>query len=704
MRWPAISLLLTLGLACGQTKVVVNAVTVRGVAAEGEGDAVSRAVTGALAALDSLQVTTVHSAEGLASRHAGYSLGELAPQIAAATGADWVLFPALSGDAERLLSLAAYDRAAKTIRLFEPLLLPIREPERRDAVADAVTLAWQRWQAAAGTVAAVDVNGWLGIRLQASPGAGDGPFRIAVQPAALLVETTGEQIAPPPLTVATGTLVRTDDAVAWFKLSESLDLEPGTAVIVAPEAALPAPGSGAGAVLTSRPRAAEVVAAGRTWGVTPLWLPYDALAGQDLELRHPGALPWRRDIAAGDLATGLLAAELPLASDAPVSVRPTGVRLRIESIPPGAEVRLDGVPKGLTPLDLEGVIGRPQVTVHRTGFEVWRAQVVASGPLTLRAELVSAVGQLEVTSRPSRAEVYVDGQKQGLTPLGLSGIPVGKHEVRVVSPRGDEGVRQVMIEPAGVTRAEFRFPGGGEPGGEVVLPQPLQPDAKPEPAKPEATPEPVKPEAVPEPEPTVEPVRPPAVVKPAPEPPLGKVAPGTVASPRRPAPAPREPVAPQPFQPQAVPTAPEPDAPATAPDPKPENFRAGPILWQMKLDSLGGRLHLVAASYEDGAVCSITLSPPRTYLTGPIEHGLRLVYPGTNQTEGWAFALDEVPEIDAIRLEPDRSRDGALSILLDLASGVEAKIHPSSTLSCARIICRHPATSARPVVASEPQP
>lgn len=45
-----------------------------------------------------------------------------------------------------------------------------------------------------------------------------------------------------------------------------------------------------------------------------------------------------------------------------------------------------------------------------------------------------AHGDLRVTSRPVEAEVYVDGRLRGMTPL-LIELPVGKHAVRVGSPR-----------------------------------------------------------------------------------------------------------------------------------------------------------------------------------------------------------------------------------------------------------------------------
>jgi uncharacterized protein YjeT (DUF2065 family) len=46
----------------------------------------------------------------------------------------------------------------------------------------------------------------------------------------------------------------------------------------------------------------------------------------------------------------------------------------------------------------------------------------------------AAHGELRVSCRPEEAEVYVDGALRGTTPLTLD-VPVGKHSVRIGSPR-----------------------------------------------------------------------------------------------------------------------------------------------------------------------------------------------------------------------------------------------------------------------------
>jgi PEGA domain len=63
---------------------------------------------------------------------------------------------------------------------------------------------------------------------------------------------------------------------------------------------------------------------------------------------------------------------------------------------------------------------------------------------------VPTTGGLEVRSDPPRARVLVNGQARGSTPLVLSDLPPGDHEV-VLDAGGGQQVKQfVRIEP-GVT-------------------------------------------------------------------------------------------------------------------------------------------------------------------------------------------------------------------------------------------------------------
>ncbi len=124
--------------------------------------------------------------------------------------------------------------------------------------------------------------------------------------------------------------------------------------------------------------------------------------------------------------------------------------LEVSSEPPGTEVRIDGEPRGKTPLTLELRPGRYRVEVRAFG-DVREATVdVAPGQSLTQSfslALPSLTGSLEVTSRAANVEVVVDGLSRGVAPLTVADLPIGIHTVTLKSPRG-EARHEVTIEAA----------------------------------------------------------------------------------------------------------------------------------------------------------------------------------------------------------------------------------------------------------------
>lgn len=58
----------------------------------------------------------------------------------------------------------------------------------------------------------------------------------------------------------------------------------------------------------------------------------------------------------------------------------------------------------------------------------------ASAPATLSQPKPTPQGSMFVQSAPSGARVFVNGRQEGITPVVLSGVPTGKHEVRFELP------------------------------------------------------------------------------------------------------------------------------------------------------------------------------------------------------------------------------------------------------------------------------
>ena len=169
----------------------------------------------------------------------------------------------------------------------------------------------------------------------------------------------------------------------------------------------------------------------------------------------------------------------------PTQVPPSGTgSLTVTSVPTGSMVFLDGVYKGFTPITIAGIpAGSHQIRVHRIGYEDYTAGVTitagsaANVPVTLKTSSGSTTvpttvpttmptivpttsptegptgtgtGGLTVTSTPTRAMVFLDGVYRGVTPLTITGISSGIHQLRVTYPGYGEYSSGVNV-PAGKT-------------------------------------------------------------------------------------------------------------------------------------------------------------------------------------------------------------------------------------------------------------
>jgi len=138
-------------------------------------------------------------------------------------------------------------------------------------------------------------------------------------------------------------------------------------------------------------------------------------------------------------------------------VTPTG-SLSVETDPPGAEVRIDDVVRGTTPLSVTLPEGPHRLVVQRgsnvkqMNVEVTRSAAKAyhiawTEPVAVTPVKAQA-GSLSVLSDPTGSTVTVDGSARGQTPLTI-GLSAGRHEV-IVQTANNTYRRSVQVE-AGAT-------------------------------------------------------------------------------------------------------------------------------------------------------------------------------------------------------------------------------------------------------------
>lgn len=152
-----------------------------------------------------------------------------------------------------------------------------------------------------------------------------------------------------------------------------------------------------------------------------------------------------------------------------------------------ARVLVNGKPLGHPPLELALQPGRYLVEVDCPGYAAWRhwLDAAAGQSVTLVAALEPVVapasqpvapptparGRLTVTSTVVGAEVFVDGERLGSSPLDAAELLAGPHVVAVRAPGHDELLTTVEVQPGAVLRIAARLrPTGSAAPAAVAAP------------------------------------------------------------------------------------------------------------------------------------------------------------------------------------------------------------------------------------------
>ncbi len=98
----------------------------------------------------------------------------------------------------------------------------------------------------------------------------------------------------------------------------------------------------------------------------------------------------------------------------------------IISEPPGAEVLIDGIPRGRTPLRIELPARSHEFVAQLGGWPVERQTLAVEGRHENSAHFVFANGSAKITSAPGGATVLANGRALGQTPLVIEEVKPGE--------------------------------------------------------------------------------------------------------------------------------------------------------------------------------------------------------------------------------------------------------------------------------------
>jgi len=111
--------------------------------------------------------------------------------------------------------------------------------------------------------------------------------------------------------------------------------------------------------------------------------------------------------------------------------------LKALSTPAGAQVEVDGAIRGETPLQIKLPLKEHTVRMTLAGYHEWQSNIrfeeSKEYPVAVDLKKVVLQAQLKIESYPAGAEVYLDGQPLGNSPLKVE-LPLGGYTVRATKP------------------------------------------------------------------------------------------------------------------------------------------------------------------------------------------------------------------------------------------------------------------------------
>jgi hypothetical protein len=162
-------------------------------------------------------------------------------------------------------------------------------------------------------------------------------------------------------------------------------------------------------------------------------------------------------VAVVGVSVGAAALYLSTATPSGVRVPSLSGHVTLNSRPEGVVVFVDGVSRGVTPVEIDLPAGAHDVVFAEGAMERRLGLKVEAGArLSENVDLPSPArkgGQLEVTSEPQGARVTLDGSPAGVTPLSLPNVGAGRHAI-IVS-QGESTVNRSVDVSAGASASVF---------------------------------------------------------------------------------------------------------------------------------------------------------------------------------------------------------------------------------------------------------
>lgn len=203
-------------------------------------------------------------------------------------------------------------------------------------------------------------------------------------------------------------------------------------------------------IIQTDPEGAEVEIDGVARGKTPLLITNLAPGKYRVKLQVPGFQSKEVELNAPNRTPVKLS----------ISLNSDSAKLSIKSTPSNAEVTLNGIAKGTTPVTIDRIAaGNITLEIKTDGCKPYKQilTLAAGQDEDITAVLQAIPATLKVVSIPDKARIYVDNQFKGETPLTIEDLPPGNYRVRAEVRGHDISARNVSIVRAQELTEEFRL-------------------------------------------------------------------------------------------------------------------------------------------------------------------------------------------------------------------------------------------------------
>ena len=203
-------------------------------------------------------------------------------------------------------------------------------------------------------------------------------------------------------------------------------------------------------LVKTKPAGAAVTCRGSSLGITPLLVTtLPCGPAHTLELSLNGYQRKRVEVRMTDRTPRVCEEELTLDS---------GI-LYCTTEPAGAHVLVNGIERGVTPVEVMVPRGGAVLTFRMEGYkDIEQSVGMSAGErrnLALRMD--GRPARLTVVTEPDKAKVYVDGKFQGLSPATAESVTAGAHEIRVELSGHAPVTRTVQVANGGDTTETFKL-------------------------------------------------------------------------------------------------------------------------------------------------------------------------------------------------------------------------------------------------------